>query len=169
MKTSTIFYIIGFVILAIILFFITIFILVFRDISDPANYEMIDRTDKEIEEVGEVIIANPLVERAIEIETEKECLDEGGKWTWLNAFFMGCVLSYEDGGKECSENSECSSGSCIAKNFRDQKSGKGICKTTTSNQGCQGLIDSDVIECLYDDILYRCTEDSTERECTELQ
>lgn len=111
--------------------------------------------------------ANPLGERAAFMD-EAECLAEGGRWDWINAFFEACILTYPDAGNECSSSSECAGG-CFAHDFDSLEAGIGTCRATTDHSGCMGEVGGGAIECLYDDIMVSCTRDSTERECDALR
>lgn len=111
--------------------------------------------------------ANTLGERAAFMD-EAECLAGGGKWTWVNAFFEACVLTYPDAGMECSSSAECEGG-CFAHDFASLEAGTGTCRANTDHSGCMGEVGGAVIECLHDDIMVQCTRDSPERECVGLR
>lgn len=113
------------------------------------------------------VAGSTLGERAALMD-EAECLAEGGRWDWVNAFFKACVLTYPDAGTACSSSAECEGG-CFAHDFGSLEAGTGTCRANTDRSGCMGEVGGSVIECLHDDIMVQCTRDSTERECDGLR
>ena len=61
-------------------------------------------------------------------QTPAECERAGGEWkAWCAPDRPGCVMPYPDGGRKCSNSSECSSGVCMVDNREECEPGKG-CK-----------------------------------------
>ena len=62
-----------------------------------------------------------------------------------------CILSYIDGGRSCTNSSQCLGG-CVT-DKPENLGKKGICRPTNSKQGCLTEITESKIWCLRDDIM----------------
>lgn len=99
----------------------------------------------------------------------RHCVAMGGVWTWSGESLRNCVFAYPDAGQSCTSSAECYGG-CIVRRVEDL--GKsGVCRETTDGQQCFGYVEDSYMECLFDDVLARCSaeqvapRDSYEREC----
>lgn len=81
------------------------------------------------------------------VETEAACKAQKGEWT--RVCLMGnyaCVNAYADGGKSCSDSSECGSNRCSTKDTgtRPGSPTKGVCAPTDNPCGCFQLVEKGV-------------------------
>jgi hypothetical protein len=100
------------------------------------------------------------------VETEADCLEQGGRWEVLGLSGLGCNLPSLDGGKACQDNRDCE-GLCLADDesvMVDTPDGvkipdhsridqvnaqgeeiKGVCSMWQSDFGCQAVVEGDKI------------------------
>jgi hypothetical protein len=75
-------------------------------------------------------------------ETAAACAAQGGNWRPV--CLMGkpaCVIAFEDGGKACSDGSECASGRCVTEqHVQPEKPVKGVCARTSDPCGCMQFV-----------------------------
>lgn len=73
---------------------------------------------------------------------EQQCLAKGGSWQQEGKLqSWQCVIKYADGGKTCSQSSECK-GSCIVHDYpKDNEPFTGVCADSDSPFGCRGIIE----------------------------
>ncbi|MFA6534194.1 MAG: hypothetical protein WCT37_03405 [Patescibacteria group bacterium] len=76
-------------------------------------------------------------------ETKEDCLQKGGSWKqWGIAPVESCNLSTTDGGKVCTDFSQCQ-GTCLGENI---KSIEGKCTDWVRTGGCQSILKNGKIE-----------------------
>ena len=95
---------------------------------------------------GVKILSGKLTRHNIALESnesskQKQCVSNGGTWQFITRGSKGCSYPFSDGGKACSDSSQCLSNACLATS-RDKSATLGACAVSTSSKisSCNGII-----------------------------
>jgi hypothetical protein len=100
---------------------------------------------------------NPQSENYKYKDLKDACEAEGGTWSIVSAMGPGaCRKKYSDAGKPCTSSNQCQ-GDCVT-NKVSELGKSGFCEEDNIKDGCETPVEEKYIECLSDDIMFRCPE-----------